>query len=191
VTINRKNVYQIEALRDIMDLRYPIGRGELEGEITPERRQEWIKDIEEAPALLRAAVEGLTEEQLDTPYREGGWTPRQLVHHLCDSNINNYVRFKLAATEEEPTVKVWDQTLWAELVDARTAPVEVSLSLLDSLHIRWVTFLRSLREADYTRTFNHPESGVVTLERNLHGYSWHCRHHTAQITGLRQRMRWN
>ena len=189
--ITRKNVYPIEALRDIMDLRYPIGRGELKGEITPERRQEWINDIEEAPGLLRAAVEGLREEQLDTPYREGGWTPRQLVHHLCDSNINNYVRFKLAVTEEEPTIKVWDQTLWAELVDARTAPVEVSLSLLDSLHIRWVTFLRSLREADYARTFNHPESGVVTLERNLHGYSWHCRHHTAQITGLRQRMRWN
>jgi hypothetical protein len=117
--------------------------------------------------------------------------PRQLVHHLCDANINSYIRFKLAATEEEPTVKVWDQTLWAGLVDARTAPVEVSLSLLDSLHIRWVTFLHSLTEADLARTFHHPETGVVTLEKNIHSYSWHCRHHTAQITGLRQRMRWN
>ena len=174
-----------------MDVRYPIGRGDLEGEITPERRREWINDIEEAPVLLRTAVEGLTEEQLDTPYREGGWTLRQIVHHLCDANINSYVRFKLAATEEEPTVKVWDQTRWAELAEARTSPVEVSFSLLDQLHLRWVTFLRSLTDAEYARTFHHPEAGVVTLVKNLHSYSWHCRHHTAQITGLRQRMRWN
>ncbi len=174
-----------------MDQRYPIGRGKLEGEITPERRLNWIDDIEEAPALLRAAVEGLTEEQLDTPYREGGWTPRQIVHHLCDANINSYVRFKLAATEEEPTVKVWDETRWAQLLDARTAPVEVSLFLLDQLHIRWVTFLRSLTEADLSRTFRHPTSGVISLAKNLHSYSWHCRHHTSQITELRQRMNWN
>ena len=174
-----------------MDIRYPIGRGVLEGEITPERRQEWIKVIEDAPANLRAAVEGLTEVQLDTPYRKGGWSPRQIVHHICDANINSYVKFKLAATEDEPTVKFWDETSWAQLLDARTAPVEVSLSLLDSLHVRWVTFLRSLTEADLARRFHHPTSGVVTIERNIHGYSWHCRHHTAQITGLRERMAWD
>ena len=174
-----------------MDIRYPIGRGELKEEITPERRREWIKDIEEAPAHLRAAVQGLTEEQLDIPYREGGWTPRQLVHHLCDANINSYVRFKLATTEEEPTVKVWDETRWAQLLDARTAPIEVSLSLLDQLHVRWVTFLRSLTETDLARTFHHPVTGVATLERNLHSYSWHCRHHTAQITAFRERKGWD
>jgi len=173
-----------------MDIRYPIGRGKLEGEITSERRLKWIDDIEEAPALLRASVEGLTEEQLDTPYREGGWTPRQIVHHLCDTNINSYVRFKLAATEEEPTVKVWDETNWAQLLDARTAPVEVSLALLDHLHIRWVIFLRNLTEADLARAFRHPAAGVVSLAKNLHSYSWHCRHHTAQITGLREREGW-
>ena len=174
-----------------MDQRYPIGRGKLEGEITPERRQKWIDDIEEAPALLRATVEGLTEEQLDTPYREGGWTPRQIVHHLCDANINSYVRFKLTATEEEPTVKVWDETGWAQLLDARTAPVEVSLALLYHLHIRWIIFLRRLTEVDLSRTFHHPMSGVVSMAKNLHSYSWHCRHHTAQITGLRERKGWD
>jgi len=174
-----------------MDQRYPIGRGKLVGEITPERKLKWIDDIEEAPTLLRVAVEGLTEEQLDTPYREGGWTPRQIVHHLCDANINSYVRFKLAATEEEPTVKVWDERRWSQLLDARTAPVVVSLALLDNLNIRWNTFLRSLTEADLSRAFHHPTAGVVTLAKNLHSYSWHCRHHTAQITGLRQRMAWN
>ncbi len=173
-----------------MDIRYPIGRGELEGEITPERRRDWIGDIEDAPRLLREAVEGLSEERLGTPYRDGGWTVRQIVHHLCDSNVNSYVRFKLAVTEEEPTVKVWDQTSWAELLDARTAPVEASLRLLESLHLRWVMFLRSLGEAELRRRFHHPESGVVTVEENLWGYSWHCRHHTAQITALRERKGW-
>ena len=173
-----------------MGLRYPIGRGELEGEITPDWRREWIADIEDAPSLLRVAVEGLSEEQLDTPYREGGWTVRQIVHHLCDSNVNSYIRFKLAVTEEEPTVKTWDQTRWAELVDGRTAPVEVSLDLLGSLHMRWVMFLRSLSEPDFHQRFHHSESGIVTVEENIWGYSWHCRHHTAQITGLRERMGW-
>ncbi len=173
-----------------MDIRYPIGRGELEGEITPERRGEWIKDLEDAPRLLRETVEGLSEEQLDTPYREGGWTPRQIVHHLCDSNINSYIRFKLALTEDTPTIKTWDQTKWAELVDGRAAPVEVSLGLLDALHRRWVMFLRSLGEADFKKGFVHPDAGEVSVEENIWNYSWHCRHHTAQITSLRKRMGW-
>jgi hypothetical protein len=173
-----------------MDIRYPIGRGELEGEIIPERRYEWIKDLEDAPRLLREVVEGLSEGQLDTPYREGGWTARQIVHHLCDSNINSYVRFKLAVTEDEPTIKTWDQTLWAELVDGRRTPVGVSLGLLESLHSRWVMFLRSLGEEDFKRCFAHPEAGAVSVEENIWNYSWHCRHHTAQILGLRGRMGW-
>ena len=173
-----------------MDIRYPIGRPRMDVEVTPESRERWLRDIEEAPALLRASVEGLTEEQLDTPYLEGGWTPRQIVHHICDANINSYVRFKLAATEEEPEVKAWDQTSWSQLLEARTSPVEASLTLLDQLHLRWVTFLRSLTEADLSRTFRHSTAGVVTLDENLYNYSWHCRHHTAQITGLRKRMAW-
>lgn len=173
-----------------MDIRYPIGRGELEVEITPERIEKWIKDLEEAPRLLRMAVEGLSEEQLDTPYRDEGWTPRQIVHHLCDSNINSYIRFKLAMTEDEPTIKTWDQTKWAEFVDGMSAPVEVSLRLLDALHIRWMMFLRSLSGADFKRCFVHPDAGVVSVEENIWNYSWHCRHHTAQIMGLRERMGW-
>lgn len=174
----------------ILDIRYPIGHGELEGKTTPERRQEWIKDLEDAPGNLRKAVSGLSEEQLDTPYREGGWTVRQIVHHLCDSNINSYVRFKLAVTEDSPVIKTWEQTHWAELEDAMTAPVEVSLTLLEALHIRWVMFLRSLKEEDFALSFTHPESGLVSVEENIWNYSWHSRHHTAQITGLRNRKDW-
>lgn len=173
-----------------MDIRYPIGLGKLTGEITQERRLEWIKDIEEAPIRLRIAVEGLSNDQLDTPYRPGGWTIRQIVHHICDSNINSYIRFKMALTEDIPVIKLWDQESWANLIDARTAPVNVSLDLLDSLHIRWVMFLRSLSDMDFSCTFTHPESGIVSIERNIWNYSWHNRHHTAQITSLRERMGW-
>jgi len=140
--------------------------------------------------LLRAAVEGLNSEQLDTPYRPGGWTVRQVVHHLADSNINSYVRFKLAVTEDKPTVKTVDQDRWADLNDSREASVEVSLKILESLHLRWVLFLRSLSEDEFKLTFIHPDSGVISLEANLGIYSWHCRHHTAHITSLRQRMQW-
>jgi hypothetical protein len=173
-----------------MDIRYPIGRGELNGEITPERRFEWIMDLEVAPIQLRIAVDCLSDDQLDTPYRPGGWTVRQIVHHICDSNLNSYIRFKMALTEDNPVIKLWDQERWAELIDAKTTPVNFSLNLLDSLHIRWVIFLRSLSDMDFTRTFIHPESGGVSVERNIWNYLWHSRHHIAQITGLRQRMDW-
>ncbi|MFA9436914.1 MAG: YfiT family bacillithiol transferase [Candidatus Bathyarchaeota archaeon] len=173
-----------------MDIIYPIGKGELEGEITPERRIKWIKDLEDAPKLLREAVEGLDDEQLDTPYREGGWTIRQIVHHLTDSNINSYVRFKLAVTENQPTIKTWEQSDWAVLEDAVSMPVDVSLSLLDSLHQRWVVFLKSLTEEDMKKKFVHPEGGVLTVEENIWNYSWHSRHHTAQITASRERKSW-
>ncbi len=173
-----------------MDIIYPIGKGELEGEITLERRDRWINDLEDAPRLLRKAVEGLDDEQLDTPYREGGWTIRQIVHHLTDSNINSYVRFKLAVTENQPTIKTWEQSDWAVLEDAVSMPVDVSLSLLDSLHQRWVVFLKSLTEEDMKKKIVHPEGGVLTVEENIWNYSWHSRHHTAQITASRGRKGW-
>jgi uncharacterized damage-inducible protein DinB len=174
-----------------MDLRYPIGPFKFDGGISADGRRRLIDEIEQAPAKLRAAVHGLSAEQLDTPYRSGGWTVRQLVHHLPDSHVNAYTRFKLALTEQEPVIKPYEQDRWAELSDARTAPVELSLALLESLHRRWVLLLRSLTAADFARTFKHPEMGVVSLDKNLALYAWHGKHHVAHITALRERMAWN
>src|SRR5215831_17963018 len=148
-----------------MDLRYPIGQFQYDGPHTAEQRQRLVDQIGEMPARLRAAVEGLSPQQLDTPYRPGGWTVRQVVHHLPDSHMNSYVRFRLALTEDEPTIKPYDEARWAELADAKTAPIEASLALLENLHERWVALLRSLSAADWTRTFRHPEMGVMTLEQ--------------------------
>jgi hypothetical protein len=173
-----------------MDLRYPIGKFEAPAAPTPETIAAWIEDIAAAPALLREAVRGLNDAQLDTPYRPGGWTVRQVIHHVPDSHINSYVRFHLAVTEPEPTIKPYDETKWAELTDARSAPVELSLRLLESLHARWVAFLRNLTPADLSRTFNHPESGSLRVDVTIGGYAWHGRHHTAHITRLRERMGW-
>jgi uncharacterized damage-inducible protein DinB len=172
------------------DLRYPMGTFKYEGELVDEGRRRAIGDIEVAPARLRAALEGLLPQQLDTPYRAGGWTVRQVVHHLADSHMNAYARFRLALTEAEPTIKPYDETRWAELSDARTAPVEISLALLESLHRRWVMLLRSLAPGDFARRFRHPEHGLMTLEKNLALYAWHGRHHVAHITSLRERMGW-
>ena len=172
------------------DLSYPIGKFQWTGSSTEADRRKFIAQIEEAPAKFRAAVEGLTDAQLDTPYREGGWTVRQVVHHLPDSHINAYVRFKLAVTESEPTVKTYEQERWAELADAKSAPIEPSLALLESLHQRWVKFLKSLTAADYARKLKHPELGEVILDKYLAMYAWHGRHHVAHITSLRERMRW-
>ncbi len=172
------------------DLRYPIGKFQLDGDITADLRRQWIDQIEAAPAELRAAVAGLSDPQLDTPYRPGGWTVRQVVHHLPDSHLNSYTRFRLALTEEEPAIKTYDETRWAELPDASSAPVEVSLALLESLHRRWVLLLRSLDPDAFARRFRHPELGVVTLGRNLALYAWHGRHHVAHITSLRRRLGW-
>ena len=135
-------------------------------------------------------MQGLSEARLDTPYRPGGWTVRQVVHHLPDSHLNSYVRFKLALTEEEPTIKPYYEDRWAELQEAKTAPIELSLALLDSLHKRWVLMLRSMKSEDWKRTFRHPDLGVVSLEKNVALYSWHGRHHVAHITSLRERMGW-
>ena len=173
-----------------MDLRYPIGPFAYRGPSTEEQRRAFIDRIEAAPAHLRAAVAGLTPPQLDTAYRPGGWTVRQVVHHLPDSHLNSYCRFRLALTEDNPGIKGYDENSWAGLADARTAPVEVSLALLESLHRRWVLLLRSLTAADCARTFLHSELGPVTLDRNLALYAWHGEHHVAHITSLRTRMGW-
>jgi uncharacterized damage-inducible protein DinB len=173
-----------------MDLAYPIGRFDFTAPVPAEKRPGLIEQIAETPAKVRQAVEGLDARQLDTPYRPGGWTVRQLVHHLPDSHMNSYVRFRLALTEDEPVIKPYEQSKWAELPDARTLPPGPSLALLEGLHTRWVELLRQMTDADFQRTFRHPEIGLVRLDTNLALYAWHGLHHTAHITGLRQRMGW-
>ncbi|ANE47496.1 metal-dependent hydrolase [Paenibacillus swuensis] len=172
------------------DLRYPIGKFVYSGPATAEQCSIWIHEIAALPTLLAEVLEGLTQEQLDTPYREGGWTPRQVTHHLADSHINSYVRFKLALTEEMPVIKPYEEQLWAELPDS-SLPVEVSLRLLMSLHKRWTVLLRSLGEQDLARTLLHPESGEHTVESLIGLYAWHGLHHVAHIADLREREGWN
>jgi uncharacterized damage-inducible protein DinB len=172
------------------DPRYPIGKFQVPPAYDPVVRAVFIQQIEEAPVRLRAAVSGLSEAQLDHPYREGGWTVRQVVHHLPDSHMNSYIRCKLAITEDEPTIKPYDEAQWATLHDAATAAAEVSLALLEALHRRWVVFLRSLSEAQLSRTFRHPELGIISVDQNLALYAWHGRHHVAHITALRDHKGW-
>jgi uncharacterized damage-inducible protein DinB len=172
------------------DLRYPIGKWQRQETIDAATRAALIDAIAAAPAALAAAVRDLSEAQLDTPYREGGWTPRQIVHHLADSHMNAYVRMKLAATEENPTIKPYLEGAWARLPDAMDADVTASLGLLDALHARWVAFARALRPADFERTLLHPERGPMTIDRSLALYAWHGPHHVAHITGLRRERGW-
>jgi hypothetical protein len=174
----------------VSDLAYPIGTFVWEGPTGATDRARRIDAIGAAPAALRAAVQDLTDVQLDTPYRPGGWTVRQVVHHVPDSHVNAYVRFKLAVTEDAPTIKPYDEAAWAELADVKMVSVATSLALLDALHARWAAFLRSLGEAEWARTFRHPELGVVPLEKSLALYAWHGRHHVAHVTALRARMGW-
>ncbi|HSF16427.1 MAG TPA: putative metal-dependent hydrolase [Vicinamibacteria bacterium] len=173
------------------DVRYPIGPFRFPETISDDDRESLVNRIAETPSKLRAAVSGLDENQLATPYRPGGWTVRQVVHHLPDSHLNSYVRFKLAVTEDEPTIKAYDEALWADLSDAKDAAVEVSLDLLESLHERWVYFLRSLTPDLYRRRFRHPELGTITVDQNIALYAWHGRHHVAHITALREREGWS
>jgi hypothetical protein len=158
--------------------------------LTSDARQDLIGQIAETPARMRAAVAGLNAEQLDTPYRPGGWTVRQVVHHVPESHMNSYIRFKLAITEDVPTVKPYFEDRWAELDDANQAPIGLSLGLLEALHERWVWFLRSLKDADFQRTFMHPDLGSVSLDKNVALYAWHGQHHVAHITSLRERNGW-
>jgi uncharacterized damage-inducible protein DinB len=171
------------------DARYPIGRHEAVSSLSPAQRADCIAQIAAVPENLRRAVRGLDDQKLDTPYRDGGWTVRQVVHHLPDSHMNAYCRFKFALTEEQPGIKAYNEATWAVTPETR-APVDVSLELLDALHRRWVLLLKGMGPADYARTLNHPESGIRTLDGMLAMYAWHGRHHTAHITSLRERMGW-
>jgi DinB superfamily len=175
---------------DTPDLRYPVGQFRFPKSVSAEDLARFIEQIADTPARMRAAIAGLADDQLDTPYRPGGWTVRQLAHHVPDSHINSYVRFRLALTEDEPVIKPYEESRWAELPDARTLPVEMSLALLENLHARWVPLLRSLSGADWKQSFRHPELGLVSLENNAALYAWHGRHHVAHITALRERMGW-
>lgn len=172
-----------------MDLRYPIGKFKYKVEPTTEVLERWIKEIEELPFQLKEAVEGLRDEQLDTAYRSEGWTIRQVVHHIADSHLNSYTRFKLALTENNPTIKLYEEGKWAELPDSKL-PVDVSLKLIEALHSRWVCLLRTMKSDELGKTFQHPESGVVKLGINIGIYAWHGRHHVAHITSLRDRLGW-
>ena len=174
----------------IDDLRYPVGRFDRHAVLEPADFPGLIDRIAAAPTLLRAAVEGLDDGRLDTPYRDGGWTVRQVVHHVPDSHMNAYVRFKLALTESNPSIKTYDEKAWAGLADTRTTPIAVSLQLLDALHDRWVRVLRDMSADDFRRTLHHPEWGDIDLRLMLGLYAWHGRHHVAHVTALRQRMGW-
>jgi DinB superfamily len=171
------------------DPRYPIGRFVAPAESSAKERAEQLNALHELPAQLRAAVEGLTQAQMDAAYREGGWTVRQVVHHVADSHMNSYVRFKLALTEDWPTIKPYDEGAWAKLADSNL-PLEISLLLIEGLHARWVALLESLNEAGFARGYVHPKLGRQTLSTALALYAWHGRHHTAHITVLRARMGW-
>ena len=173
-----------------MDPRFPIGPFQMPATITPESRNAAINTIAETPAKMRAAARGLSESQLDTPYRDGGWTIRQVVHHVPDSHMNAYVRLKLALTESSPTIKPYEEDKWARLADSRSTPVEVSLSMLELLHTRWVLLLRSLVPEDFSRKLVHPEHGEKNVDWLVFIYAWHGPHHTAHITELRKAKRW-
>ena len=171
-------------------LKYPVGRFDPRAVVAPAARPALLESLANAPARLREAVARLDDAQLDTPYRDGGWTVRQVVHHVPDSHMNAYIRTRLALTEENPTIRPYAEEAWARLADARTMPVDVSLELLDALHARWLVLLRSLDDADWQRTLMHPDLGAMTVANVLGMYEWHGRHHLAHITGLKNRMGW-
>lgn len=176
---------------ELMKLKYPIGMFKAPGEVTPADIQKHIEQLATLPSRLRAEVEFLSNSQLDTPYREGGWTARQVVHHLADSHMNAYIRFKLAVTEETPTINAYKEQLWAEMEDAKFLPVSVSLQLLESIHQRWTVFLKSLPISEFQKAYFHPEKKKnVSLSEAVCSYSWHCNHHLAHITSLVGRMNW-
>ena len=177
-------------MTNLDDLRYPIGRFSPPASTVADIRAAHIETLRLLPEKLAAAVNGLNDAQLDTPYREGGWTVRQLVHHVADSHANSYVRFKLALTEDWPTIKPYDEAAWAGLADSQILPVDISLTLLGALHARWVTLLESMAEEDFQKGFNHPEQGRQNLANTLALYDWHSKHHTAHITRLRARQGW-
>lgn len=172
-------------------VRFPVGVFGIDPEVTAAKRRVWLQQMAEMPAKLAAAVSGLSDRQLGASYREGGWSVRQVVHHLADAHVNGFVRFKLALTEDSPAIKTYEEDLWAETVDGREAPVELSLRLLSALHERWLLLLRSLSEEQLGgRAFSHPQRGLMTIDKAIQLYAWHGVHHAAQITGLRARLGW-
>jgi hypothetical protein len=175
-------VVLIAGMSDLDTLRYPIGRFErITTRLDRAGREPHLKRIEDTPARMRSLVAGLRESDLDRPYRPGGWTIRQVVHHVPDSHMNAYIRMKLAVTEDAPAIRTYEEQLWAELPEAKTGPAEMSLALLEALHRRWMAFLRTLSEEQFARPFVHPEWGRMTVEEAVALYAWHCRHHTAHI----------
>jgi uncharacterized damage-inducible protein DinB len=170
--------------------KYPIGRFAFDAGLSEEKRREMIRGIAALPAELARSIAGLSADRLDTPYRVGGWSPRQIVHHIADSHMNAFIRCKLALTEDAPAIKAYNQDTWALTRDALAAPPELSLSIVEGLHARWAALLESLSLADFQRTFTHPERGLLTLDFNVQLYCWHGRHHTAQIIALRTRKGW-
>lgn len=172
------------------ELRFPIGKFSFSGTLTPEQRAQCIEDIAATPAKLRAAVSGLSPQQIETPYRDGGWSVRQVIHHVPESHMNAFLRFKWALTEHQPTIKPYKEDDWAKTPDVAKTSIETSLTMLTALHERWVNLLRSLQPADFNRKLNHPESGEMTLDKLLALYAWHGKHHTAHITSLKKRLGW-
>lgn len=171
------------------DLRYPVGKFDSDFEVTNDLRRQFIDTISGLPEKLNEAVKNLSDAQLDTPYRPGGWTIRQVVHHIADSHLNSLCRFKLALTEDFPTIRPYYEDRWAELEDSKL-PVDVSMKIIEGVHSRWAEILNSMSDDDYRRKLNHPESGEWTLEKFLGMYDWHCRHHLAHITKLAERENW-
>ena len=172
------------------DVRFPVGKFARSASLSTADREACVDELAALPSAIRAAVQGLTADQLDTPYRDGGWTVRQVVHHVADSHMNAFVRMRLGATEDNPPAKNYDENLWSALADSRTAPVELSLALLDGLHQRWVLWLRAAGPDVLARTVVHSEKGPMTLATLLQLYAWHSRHHVAHITSLRSRRGW-
>jgi len=175
---------------DLEKLKYPIGRYQVERNIDKAAIRSWIKEIEMLPQKLSEAVKGLNAKQLQTPYRPDGWTVLQVVHHIADSHMNSYIRFKLALTEDKPMIKPYDEKLWAELPDSKEVEIDVSLDLIRSLHKRWTELLKQLSDEELNKEFLHPESGMKELNETICHYAWHGNHHLAQITSLKQRMNW-
>ncbi len=176
--------------KELEKLRYPIGKFKTEDNITTKMIKEFILEIEKAPDELKRAVNVLSETQLNTPYRSGGWTVKQVVHHLADSHMNSYIRFKLALTEKSPQIKPYDEAEWAKLKDSEETPVQVSVDLFAALHKRWIILLNNLSSNDLKKTFFHPERGLVRLDKTIALYAWHGKHHIAHINSLRKRMGW-
>jgi len=172
------------------DPRYPIGKFNRVSSLTAAERATGIEQVAAAPAQFRRAITGLTPAQLETPYREGGWTVRQVAHHVPDSHMNAYLRFKFGITEDSPAIKAYEEKDWARTPEVAATPVDVSLALLDALHVRWVTLLRAMTPEQFARTIKHPEMGATSLDTMLAMYAWHGRHHTAHVTSLRERMGW-